>query len=102
MTVPTYEEWCERAAEITPRHELFIDGAFTPAVDGETFTTVGPRDGRELARVSAATETDVDRAVRAARAAFEDGRWAGASPRRRAQEFSRVDERLVGRRHRYG
>jgi acyl-CoA reductase-like NAD-dependent aldehyde dehydrogenase len=95
MTVTTYEEWCDRAAEIAPRHELFIDGAFTPAADGGTFSTVGPRDGRELARVSAATETDVDRAVRAARTAFEDGRWAGASPRHRKAVLLRFAE-LIG------
>ncbi|GAB3977888.1 hypothetical protein GCM10029978_069020 [Actinoallomurus acanthiterrae] len=72
----TYEEWRDRAARIAPRRELFIDGRFTPTADGGTFATVGPRDGRELAQVAAATETDVDRAVRAARTAFEDGRWA--------------------------
>ncbi|GAA2084699.1 aldehyde dehydrogenase [Actinomadura alba] len=87
--VTTYEQWRDRAARVTPRNELFIDGAFVPAADGATFATVGPRDGRELARISAAGDTDVDRAVRAARTAFEDRRWADASPRHRKKVLLR-------------
>ena len=86
----TYEQWRDRAAGLTPRTGLFIDGAFAPAADEATFTTVSPRDGSELAQVSAAATADVDRAVRAARTAFEDGRWAGTSPRHRKDVLLRL------------
>ncbi|GLZ11612.1 gamma-glutamyl-gamma-aminobutyraldehyde dehydrogenase [Actinomadura sp. NBRC 104425] len=88
----TADHWRERAAGIAPRTELFIDGAFTPAGDGATFASIGPRDGRELARISAAGEQDVDRAVRAAHAAFEDGRWSQAAPRHRKRVLLRLSE----------
>jgi aldehyde dehydrogenase (NAD+) len=60
------------------RHErqfgLFINGAWTP-VGGETFETLNPATGRPLAALSQASEGDVDRAVRAARAA-QPGWWS--------------------------
>ncbi|WP_240808329.1 aldehyde dehydrogenase [Actinomadura geliboluensis] len=88
----TYRTWQDRAASPAPRRELFIDGAFIPAADGATFTKVSPRDGGELARIAAAGEEDVDRAVRAARRAFEDGRWAAASPGHRKAVLLRFAE----------
>jgi acyl-CoA reductase-like NAD-dependent aldehyde dehydrogenase len=55
---------------------LLINGEWVNAASGETFETVNPADGQVLARVAAAGEADVDRAVAAARAAFEGGPWA--------------------------
>ncbi|MFC9089897.1 aldehyde dehydrogenase family protein [Nocardiopsis dassonvillei] len=52
-------------------YELFVDGAFTPAEGGEYLTTLNPADETELARVSVAGPADVDRAVAAARRAFD-------------------------------
>ena len=88
----TYEQWRERAARVTPRTGLFIDGAFREAAGSATFVSVNPRDGSELARVAAASEQDVDLAVRSARAAFEDGRWAGTTPRHRKHVLLRFAE----------
>jgi gamma-glutamyl-gamma-aminobutyraldehyde dehydrogenase/4-guanidinobutyraldehyde dehydrogenase/NAD-dependent aldehyde dehydrogenase len=85
-------QWHERAARIAPRTELFIDGAFTGAADGATFTTVSPRDGTVIAEVSAAAAHDVDRAVVAARTAFDDGGWANAAPRHRKAVLLRLAE----------
>ncbi|MCK9870053.1 aldehyde dehydrogenase family protein [Nocardiopsis dassonvillei] len=50
---------------------LFVDGAFTPAEGGEYLTTLNPADETELARVAVAGPADVDRAVAAARRAFD-------------------------------
>lgn len=58
----------------------FIDGSFTPAASGRTFAAVNPATGQTLAQVAACDEADVDRAVAAARRAFEDGRWSGLRP----------------------
>jgi acyl-CoA reductase-like NAD-dependent aldehyde dehydrogenase len=52
-------------------YELFVDGAFTPAEGGEYLTTLNPADETALARVAVAGPADVDRAVAAARRAFD-------------------------------
>ncbi|GAA1533253.1 aldehyde dehydrogenase [Actinomadura kijaniata] len=72
--------------------EAFVDGERVPAVSGRTFDCVSPRDGRVIARVAEGDAADVDAAVAAARAAFEDGRWRDLHPRDRR----RVLQRLAG------
>ncbi|WP_285728704.1 aldehyde dehydrogenase family protein [Nocardiopsis sp. ATB16-24] len=52
-------------------YELFVDGAFTPAESGEHLTVVNPADESELARVAVAGAADVDKAVTAARRAYD-------------------------------
>ena len=54
-------------------HELLIDGERRPAAGGRTFDTPDPSTGERLATVSHAGAEDVDRAVGAARRAFEEG-----------------------------
>ena len=70
--------------------QLFIDGQLTEAADGREFETVDPSTGQPHATVARAAATDVDKAVAAARAAFDDGRWSGLKPERRAEVLSRV------------
>ena len=67
-------------------HRLLIGGERLEAVDGRTFDTLDPATGRVIAAVPHAGVEDVDRAVRAAREAFDDGRWTGipAAARTRA------------------
>lgn len=55
--------------------KLFIDGEWVESVEGETFQTVNPATGEELAIVYAASEKDVHLAVEAASRAFEEGPW---------------------------
>ena len=50
---------------------LFIDGAWVPSSTGETRTILCPADGTEVGVVSEAGAQDVERAILAARAAFE-------------------------------
>lgn len=57
-----------------------IGGQRVPARDGQTFDCMSPVDGRVLTQVARCKEADVDAAVAAARAAFEDRRWAGQAP----------------------
>src|SRR3954454_6109051 len=57
----------------TDTHELLIDGERVAAADGATFDTPDPSTGERLATVSQAGAEDVDRAVAAARRAFEPG-----------------------------
>jgi aldehyde dehydrogenase (NAD+) len=56
---------------IAPRYDHFIGGRWIPSAGGETFGTVNPATELELARVAVGTREDVDRAVAAARAAYE-------------------------------
>jgi acyl-CoA reductase-like NAD-dependent aldehyde dehydrogenase len=57
-------------------HRLIVGGERPEAADGRTFTTVDPSTGRPIAEVPQAGAEDVDRAVKAARAAFEEGPWS--------------------------
>ncbi len=80
------------APALEPRSRLFIDGSFADAADGATLDAMSPRDGAVLARVASAGEQDVNRAVAAARRAFEAGRCAAASPRKRKKVLLRLAE----------
>ena len=60
----------------SPR-QLFIDGQWADAASGRTFETPDPATGETLARVAEGAAEDINRAVRAARAAFEADRGAG-------------------------
>ena len=68
------------AAETVPglalQTDLFIGGEFVPAASGKRFTTSNPATGETVAEVAEAGVEDLDRAVAAARAAFESGPWA--------------------------
>ncbi len=59
---------------------LLIDGKFSPAASGESFQTLSPIDFSPLAEVAKAGVADVDRAVAAARRAFDAGKWSGMQP----------------------
>jgi len=71
-----------RNAEIAPRN-LLIDGRFVPARSGEVLAIESPIDGSELTSIANAGAVDVDAAVKAARNAFESGRWSKAAPAER-------------------
>lgn len=72
--------------------KLLIDNQWIGAANGETFATVNPATGEELAQVALAGPEDVDRAVQAARAAFEDGVWKKMSGEERGQMLWKVAE----------
>jgi acyl-CoA reductase-like NAD-dependent aldehyde dehydrogenase len=86
------DDWLARAAALQPQTDAFIDGRFVPAASGRTFADIGPRDGRAIADVALSDATDVDRAVTAARASFEDRRWADQSPKNRKRVLLRLAE----------
>ena len=75
-----------------PGH-LLIDGTWTPAQDGATLETVNPATGRRLAAVAAGGAADVDRAVRAARKAFDErSPWSRMTPSARGRLLWRLAE----------
>src|SRR5580658_2134160 len=78
----------------TPR-ELFIDGQWTEAASGKTFNTPNPATGETLARVAEGDAEDIDRAVRAARAAFDDGPWSRMTPSERGRIIWRIGDLIL-------
>jgi acyl-CoA reductase-like NAD-dependent aldehyde dehydrogenase len=66
-------------------HRLVIGGERPQAADGRTFDTFDPSTGQTIAEVPYAGAADVNRAVRAAREAFDDGRWSGVSAAERTR-----------------
>jgi len=70
---------------------LFIDGAFRPAVSGETFEVIDPATGRVFASAASGGAADIDLAVQAARRVFE-GSWARTTPATRARLLIRLAE----------
>ncbi len=64
---------------------MLIGGEWVAAASGETFTTVDPATEQPLAMVAAGDKEDVDRAVRAARRAFEHGPWRRMTPSERGR-----------------
>ncbi|MEJ7631831.1 MAG: aldehyde dehydrogenase [Rubrobacteraceae bacterium] len=94
----TVSEWEERARRVETPSQAWIGGRFTDAASGQRFETICPRDGSVLAEVARCGPEDVDRAARAARNAFEDGRWAKKAPSERKEVLLRlaalIEERL--------
>ena len=62
-----------------PAQKLLIDGAWQDG-SGTPFAVTSPIDGSRLTTLEAATEADVERAVAAARLAFDSGVWSRAAP----------------------
>ena len=74
----------DRVLALQPPGLMIIDGRKAAAQSGATFANISPRDGQPINEVAAGDTPDVDLAVAAARAAFEDGRWRDRTrPRRR-------------------
>lgn len=71
------------------RTRAFINGRFVDAASGRTYVSENPATGRPLAEIAACDATDVDAAVRAARAAANRGTWAVMSPGNRKQILGR-------------
>ncbi len=71
-------DWTAKAAALRLDGRAFIDGTRTDTV--QSFSKSSPVDGRFLCDVSRGQAVDIDRAVAAARQAFEDGRWRRKSP----------------------
>lgn len=69
-----------------------IDGERVAARDGQTFDCISPVDGRLLTQVARCGQADIDAAVAAARAAFEDRRWAGKAPAQRKRVMIKFAE----------
>ena len=88
-------DWHQRARTLIIDGRAFINGVRVEAVDKQTFECFSPIDNRKLADVSSCQSVDIDLAVDVARAAFNDRRWAGLSPRERKQTMIRFADLLL-------
>jgi phenylacetaldehyde dehydrogenase len=79
----------------TPR-QAFINGQFVDAASGKTFETPNPATGETLAHVAEGDAEDINRAVSAARAAF-DGPWSRMTPSERGRIIWKIGDLLLER-----
>src|SRR5918995_6138315 len=89
------EEWRAIADGLDLRTRAHIDGEFVDAASGRTFERINPATGEVLTRVAAGDAIDVDRAVAAARRAFESGEWSRADPADRKRVLLRLAELIL-------
>src|SRR3984957_15022220 len=75
--------------------QLFINGQWTDAASGKTFETPNPATGETLAHVAEGGAEDINRAVRAARKAFDDGPWGRMTPSERGRIIWRIGDLIL-------
>src|SRR5258708_11869010 len=73
---------------------MLIDGEWINSISGKTFETFNPATGEPLARVAEGDGADIDRAVKAARKAFESGPWPSLSPSERGRLLWKLGDLL--------
>jgi phenylacetaldehyde dehydrogenase len=74
--------------------KMLIGGKWVEAASGKTFATVNPATGEALAEVAEGDREDVDRAVKAARAAFDTGPWRRMTPSERGRAIWKLADLL--------
>jgi len=77
--------------------KLIIGGEAVDAASGETYTTINPATEEPICEVAKAGPEDVDRAVRAARAAFESGPWSKMKPAERQRILWKLGDLILER-----
>src|SRR5262245_33906406 len=96
-------------------YKLFVNGQWVDSQDGKKMSIENPATGEKIAEVQNATGADVDRAVKAARTAFYDGRWSRKTPGERSkaiwkladlleaksEEFARVESENTGKPYKF-
>lgn len=70
----------------------FVNNEFAPAAEGGTFETHNPTTNKPITKVASGTAADIDRAVTAARAAFDSGPWPKMAPEARAKHLRKIGE----------
>src|ERR1700722_10976790 len=70
--------------------KLLIDGKWVNAASGKTFETINPATGEVIAHVAEANKADVDKAVDAARNAFENGAWSKTTASERGRLLNKL------------
>ena len=82
-------------AFIAAPRQLFINGQWVDAASGKTFETPNPATGETLARIAEGDVEDINRAVTAARRAFDSGPWSRMSPSERGRIIWRIGDLIL-------
>src|SRR5262245_21075918 len=82
----------ETAAFLSRERKLLINDEWVAAASGKRFPVYNPANGRVLIEVAEADKEDVNRAVRAARAAFDDGPWSKMTGAQRGRLLGKLSE----------
>ena len=77
-------------ADLPKRIQHYIDGEFVDSLDGETFDVLDPVTNETYVQAAAGKKADIDRAVAAARRAFDEGPWPRMLPRERSRVLHRI------------
>lgn len=83
-------------------YKMLIDGGWVDAGDGRLFDSINPTTGAVWSRIPEATAEDVDRAVRAAHRAFEEGPWSKMTPTQRGKCLRRLGDLMAERAEDFG
>lgn len=75
--------------------KILIDGEWVPAASGKTFPVTDPATGEIIAHVTEGDKEDVNRAVKAARRAFESGPWPAMTPSERSKLIWRIGDLIL-------
>jgi phenylacetaldehyde dehydrogenase len=79
---------------VAKTRQMLINGKWVNAASGKTFPTYNPATGEVLAHVAEGDKEDIDRAVAAARAAFEKGPWRNITPSERGRVIWKLADLL--------
>ncbi len=79
---------------IAQPRKMFIDNEWVEAASGKTFPVYDPATGQAIAQVAEGDKEDIDRAVRAARRAFDDGPWRKMTASERGQHMWKLADLL--------
>ena len=72
--------------------KLLIGGKWVPSNSGKTFETINPANEEVLALIAEGDKADVDEAVKAARKAFDEGKWSSITPHQRTRYLLKIAE----------
>ncbi|CAE6904976.1 aldehyde dehydrogenase [Vibrio sp. B1FLJ16] len=92
----SYQDYQAIAETLSVPTQSYIDGRYCDAVSGQTYETVNPATGQVIAQVSACGSEDVDKAVAAARRAFDEGTWNALHPAERKEILKKFGELVSG------
>ena len=95
MSAKTKAEWEKLSSNLNFNNEAFIDGKFVKAQSEKTFDCFNPSNGKLLTKVSSCDETDVDRAVKSCRKAFDNGHWSRMAPSERKKILLKLSDLIL-------
>ena len=82
--------------QLKDKYDLFINGKFVPSSGGKTFNSINPANEKTISKVADANKADVDKAVKAARNAYEKT-WSKMAPKERGKYVYRIARLLQER-----